>query len=310
MVISSNISSFSGQQPAVAIGFFDGVHLGHQHILKTLVNSAKQRNRKSLVITFWPHPRIVLKNDAERLKLLTTLDEKKALIEKAKVDGLLIVDFTPEIASISGVDFIKNVLINQLNVSAVVMGYNHAFGHMGQGNFNLVNQHSSSGGYKAIQVEPISKEGENVSSTKIRTALQAGSLDIANSLLGRPYSLDGTIEGGQQIGRSIGYPTANIKPTDCLKQIPSDGVYAVWVDYNTKSYPAMLNIGTRPTIGNGLTRTIEAHIIGFNQTIYDEEITVQFVKRTRDEMKFPSLNHLKEQLETDKIAVLNALEKA
>lgn len=307
MTISNSISTFSGQRAAVAIGFFDGVHLGHRHILDTLVSTAKILNRKSLVITFWPHPRIVLNNDAEKLKLLTTLEEKQALIEEAQVDGLLVVNFTPEIAAISGVDFIYNVLINQLKVSAVVMGYNHAFGHKGQGNFNLVNLHASTGDYKAIQVEPVSIEDISVSSTKIRAYLENCSLDLANSMLGRPYSLTGTIEGGQQLGRSIGYPTANIKPIECLKQIPCDGVYAVWVDYHGKSYPAMLNIGTRPTIGNGLARTIEAHIIGFNQNIYDEQINVRFIKRVRDEMKFPSLNELKTQLEIDKAMVTKAL---
>jgi riboflavin kinase/FMN adenylyltransferase len=307
MIISKNINDFKGSKPVLTIGFFDGVHLGHAQILNTLTQTAKKLNRKSLVITFWPHPRIVLGNDAEKLKLLTSIKEKQELIEEKQVDGLLIMEFTPEVARISGHDFLQTYLIDNLNVSAVVLGYNHAFGHKGQGNINLLMQHQDKGNYLATQVEPISIDGINISSSKIRAAIETGSISIANAMLGRPYSLTGTIEGGKQLGRSIGYPTANIKPTEHLKQVPGEGVYAVWVDYKGIQYPAMLNIGTRPTIGNGLKQTIEAHIIGFNQNIYDQQITVQFIEKVRDELRFPTLIELKNQLAKDKDTVVKAL---
>jgi riboflavin kinase/FMN adenylyltransferase len=307
MIISRNINDFKGSKPVLTIGFFDGVHLGHAKILDTLIQTARKLDRKSLVITFWPHPRIVLGNDAEKLKLLTSIQEKQQLIEGKGVDGLLIIEFTPEIAKISGHDFLQTYLIDNLNVSAVVLGHNHAFGHKGQGNINLLKQHQDNGNYHAIQVEPISINGINISSSKIRTAIETGSVSIANAMLGRPYSLTGTIEGGQQLGRSIGYPTANIKIVENLKQIPGEGVYAVWVDFKGILYPAMLNIGTRPTVGNGLKQTIEAHIIGFDQNIYDQQITVQFIEKIRSELRFPTLDKLKDQLAMDKDTVVKIL---
>jgi riboflavin kinase/FMN adenylyltransferase len=307
MIQSFNISPFQGTSPVVTIGFFDGIHLGHKKIIETVTSTAKRLNRKSLVITFWPHPRIVLSNDIEDLKLITTLNEKTKIIESMGVDGLLVMEFTKEFASTSAIDFLQKFLIHQLKVSGIVLGYNHSFGHKGLGNFNLIKQHQAEGEYEAIQVDSVSLDGIAVSSTKVRTALEAGALNIANSMLGRPYSLTGTIEGGQQIGRALGFPTANIKPVDPLKQIPYDGVYAVWVDINNESFPAMLNVGTRPTIGNGLNRTIEVHIIGFDQNIYHKEITVRFVERIRHEQKFNSLDELKEQLKTDKLTVMGVL---
>ncbi len=307
MITSNNIEDFKGSKPAVTIGFFDGVHLGHTRILNTLTQSAKESRTKSLVITFWPHPRIALNNESEKLKLLTSIEEKSQLIEKIGIDGLLIMNFTPELSKTSAIDFLQSYLINTLEVSTVVLGYNHAFGHMGQGNFNLLKQHQTDGGYQAIKVESVSIDGINVSSSKIRAALESGSIRIANAMLGRDYSITGTIEGGQQLGRSIGYPTANIKPNEVLKQIPGEGVYAVWVDYKNDSYPGMLNIGTRPTIGNGLNRTIEAHIIGFSQNIYDQQITVRFIEKIRDELRFPTIDELKDQLAKDKNKALNIL---
>jgi riboflavin kinase/FMN adenylyltransferase len=300
MIQSVNTNDFKGTKPVVTIGFFDGIHLGHKEIINTVVKTAKRLNQKSLVITFWPHPRIVLSNDFENLRFLTTLNEKAKIIESMGIDGLLVIEFTKEFASTPAVDFVEKTLINQLQVSGIVLGYNHSFGHRGLGNFNLIKQHQKDGNYEAVQVDSVSVDGVNISSTKIREALESGNLNSANKMLGAPYSLTGTIEGGQQIGRAIGFPTANIKPVDSFKQVPYDGVYAVWVDINGESFPAMLNVGTRPTIGNGLSRTIEAHIIGFEQNIYNKEITVQFIERIRDEQKFATLDKLKSQLKADR----------
>lgn len=308
MIVSNRIEDFKGHKPAVTIGFFDGVHLGHQEILKVVTQQANEKNTKSLVITFWPHPRIALRNDSENLRFLTTIDEKKKIIKSSGVDGLLIMGFTPELASTSAIDFLKRYLIDTLNVSSIVLGYNHAFGNGGQGNYNLIEEHEEWGKYKAIQLNPVKIKGIEISSSKIRRSIESGNIDFANGMLGRPYALTGIIEGGQQIGRAIGYPTANIKPNDTLKIIPGEGVYAVWIDYKSNSYPAMLNIGTRPTIGNGLNRTIEAHIIGFKHNIYDQEITVRFIQKIRDELKFPTLEELKNQLAQDKVNALKILD--
>jgi riboflavin kinase/FMN adenylyltransferase len=307
MIITKDYSQILLKKSIVTIGFFDGVHLGHRRILQTAVAKAKKLLKKSIVITLWPHPRIVLNQDVETLRFLTTLEEKQNLIAENGIDILLILDFTPKLASQPAREFVQDLLINKLNVSSIVIGYNHVFGHRGQGDFQLLKEMESAGNFKTFQVDPIKFDGINISSTKIRAALEQGNLAFANHMLGRPYEISGTIEGGKQIGRSIGYPTANISPVEPLKQIPGDGVYAVWVDYNGISYPSMLNIGKKPTLNDNSNRTIEAHIIGFNQNIYNEQITVRFIDKIREEEKFPSLDHLKKQLAKDKVKVQELL---
>lgn len=307
MIIFPNINEVNFERPVITIGFFDGFHIGHSAIIKTLTQQAKVHNRNSLLITFWPHPRIVLHNDSERLKLLSTLTEKQQLARKQGIDGILVMDFTSELANTSATQFIEDILVAKLKPSVIILGYDHTFGYKGQGNYNLLKQYENDFNYQAIQVDPISLDGRNVSSTKIREALMIGDLKLANSMLGRPYSLSGTIEGGRQIGRSIGFPTANINPSDVSKLVPGNGVYAVWVEYAHKSYPAMLNIGIKPTIGDGLERTIEAHIIGFDKIIYNETINIMFVEKIREEQKFVSLEDLKSQLALDKQRVISLL---
>lgn len=307
MIIYKNIEEVNLLHPVVTIGFFDGLHLGHSTIIDTVIKKSKKHNTPSLLITFWPHPRLVLGKDADKLRLLSTIEEKQQLIQSKGVDGMLTIDFTPEFAKISAHDFLSEILIKKLGASAIVLGYNHVFGHDGQGDFNLVKQHQAAFGYEATRVHPVSLNGINVSSTKIRKALKAGNLCLANEMLNRPYSIAGVIEGGKQIGRSIGFPTANISPANITKQIPANGVYAVLVDYEKKSYPAMLNIGVKPTIGDGLKRTIEAHIIGFNKNIYSQKINIRFIKKIREEQKFESLSALQAQLIADKKTVLRTL---
>lgn len=309
MQIFNTINSINLSRPVVTIGFFDGVHVGHQTILEKTIEKAKELNHDSLLITFWPHPRIVLNKDAKNLKLLTSLEEKKKALTAIGLDGMLIMEFTPELATQPPNIFIQQILVDQLRISAIVLGYNHVFGRKGEGNYNLLKTLETEGGFTAHQIDPVNVGEINVSSTKIRIALEQGLLNIANAMLGRDYSITGTIEGGRQLGRAIGYPTANISPSEPLKQIPGDGVYAVWVDYNNNSYPAMLNIGHNPTVEDGLHKTIEAHIIGFKENIYDREISVRFIKKIREELKFPSLDALKEQLADDKITTLKILEK-
>ena len=307
MITYHNIDEVNFERPVITIGFFDGLHLGHSAIISTVTQLARTRSRSSLLITFWPHPRMVLHNDPEGLKLLSTLAEKQQLALEQGIDGMLVIDFTPDFASTSAIQFVEQILVGKLKASVIILGYNHAFGNKGQGNYNLLRQHENDFNYQAIQVDPVSIDGVNVSSTKIRKALVIGDLKSANKMLGRQYNLSGTIEGGRQIGRAIGFPTANINPSDVSKLVPGNGVYAAWVEYKKKSYPAMLNIGIKPTIGDGLERTIEAHIIGFDKVIYNEMMNIKFVEKIREEQKFASLETLKGQLTLDKQNVISLL---
>jgi len=307
MLVTKDYSQIDFKGPVATIGFFDGVHLGHRKILQRTVDKAKEVGKPSMVITLWPHPRIVLNKDVESFRLLNTLEEKQKLISELGIDAMLILDFTLSFSRQSAHHFVQDMLIGRLGVSNLVIGYNHVFGHKGQGNFQLLKEMEPQGNYKTFQVDPMQIDGVNVSSTKIRVALEQGNLALANQMLSRPYELSGTIEGGKQIGRSIGYPTANIAPSNPNKRIPGDGVYAVWVDYNGVSYPSMLNVGKNPTVSANSDRTIEAHIIGFDKNIYDEQITVRFIEKIREEEVFPSLDHLKEQLAKDKITTLKVL---
>jgi len=307
MKVFRSISEVDIKNTIASIGFFDGVHVGHTQIVRRIVAKAKAENCSSLVITFWPHPRFVLGNDNNDLKLLSSLPEKIEIIEKEGVDAMLILEFNSNLIAQTAKEFIDKILVKTLNVKHIIVGYNHNFGRNGEGNFSLLAEMEVEGNYSAEQVDPIAVEGIKVSSSKIRSALERGNIKMANLLLGRFYSIKGTIHGGEQIGRSIGYPTANITLSELRKQIPGYGVYAVWVDCRGKSYPAMLNIGVKPTMGYNLNRTIEAHIIGFNQNIYNEEITVKFVEKIREEMRFPSLEMLKCQLEIDRNQALSLL---
>jgi riboflavin kinase / FMN adenylyltransferase len=307
MITTSNPNALELRNSVVTIGFFDGVHLGHQSIIQKLVATAKQQNTKSVIITFWPHPRMVIGSDAHMLKLLSSLSEKFTIFEQLGVDAVLTIDFDPNVAQLPAAEFVQKVMILSLKVNTVIVGFNHSFGKNGEGNYLLLKQFEARGLLNAIQVDPITLNGAQISSTKIRQLLEQGDLELANTMLGRPYQLTGTIEGGQQIGRSIGFPTANILPNDFTKQIPAQGVYAVWVLYQKIAYPAMLNIGIRPTIGDGLSETIEAHIIGFNKNIYNEGVSVLFQEKIRNEMKFSSIEQLKEQLSRDKETTLRSL---
>lgn len=307
MIVSNNINDPALKGAVATIGFFDGVHLGHRHIISQLVNTAKRLSTKSLLITLWPHPRLVLGNETHGLKLLSSLAEKIEAVEDEGVDAMLILEFNATLAETSANDFVYNILIDALRIKRFIVGYNNVFGKNGEGNFLLLKQFEANGYFRAEQVEPMKIDNISISSSKIRTALEIGNVSLAKRMLSRPYSLTGTIEGGQQIGRSIGFPTANIIPNEPLKLIPAQGVYAVWINYIDDVYPAMLNIGTRPTLGDGLSQTIEAHIIGFNLNIYNKTITILFEERLRGEMKFSSIIALKEQLTKDKKNTLRVL---
>lgn len=293
-------------------GFFDGVHMGHRAVLQQLVKVARQQNKPSCVITFWPHPRIVLQKGVDSLKLLSTLEEKKELIASLGIDYFYVVPFTLELAGLSAQQFFYKCLVQQLKVEYLIVGYDHHFGKGGSADFSQIEQLGNEAGVTVEQVTANNVDGMVVSSTKIRDALQNGELDLANNLLGYPYILGGMVVHGKKNGRKIGFPTANIQPCEPLKLLPKDGIYAVEVIVDNVIYKGMLSIGLRPTIDDERIRTIEVNILDFNRDIYGEYISVRLIRFLRDEWKFDGLETLRQQIIKDKIntlAVFNRLMK-
>jgi len=294
--------------PVVTLGIFDGVHLGHKALLDRLVTCAKDAKGEAVVITFLPHPRMVLDEDNTALTFLNTIEEKIVLLERAKVDHLIIIEFNKEFSRIPACDFVKDVLVEKIGTRHLIIGYNHHFGRRGEGDFNTVKQCAESLDFRVEQVEGLlSKEGA-ISSSLIREELFQGKLEEANKLLGYSYSVRGTVIEGRKIGRSIGFPTANIKPDDQHKLIPCNGVYAVEVDLSGVIYPGMLSIGSNPTVNiDSGFRSIEVHIINFDQDIYGKTISVIFKKRLRNEIRFDNIKKLAEQMNLDKQSTIRIL---
>jgi riboflavin kinase / FMN adenylyltransferase len=295
-------------RPVATVGVFDGVHHGHWGILQRLVSSAREKNCESVVITFNPHPRLVLGN-ASDVKLLQSLDEKLERFGEAGVDAVLVIPFDKSFAGIDSSDFIKSVLVDTVKASKVITGHDHMFGHGRQGDFALIEELGRKYDFEVEQVAAIEHCGRMVSSSAIRIALLQGDMELANCMLGYTYSLKGKVVRGNQLGKLIGFPTANIQLPDPYKLIPANGVYASYVKWNDNIFKGMSNIGTRPTIdANRLT--IEVNIFDFDEEIYTETITLYFVHRTRDEKKFGGLEQLKEQLFNDREEVIHLLEKS
>lgn len=288
---------------AATTGFFDGVHLGHRKVLEKLCAIAKAKGLKSEVITFWPHPRSVLQQDAFNLRLLTSLEEKKTLLKKIGVNRIKVVNFTKEFSLLTTEEFVERVLISQLGVSVLVIGHDHRIGHNPSKNQEDIIRICTSKGLEVIRVDEKVMDNQIVSSTKIRNRLENGDIEGANRFLGYNYPLEGVVVKGNGIGRTIGFPTANLKLYAPLKMVPADGVYAVKVYVNREkkvSYKGICNIGNRPTIAKDNEKTIETHILNFNEDIYGLDLNLDFICRMRDEIKFESLEALKNQLAKDK----------
>lgn len=281
---------------------FDGVHLGHQSIIRTLKKVANGRNFASGILTFWPHPRLVFSPD-ENLKLLTTLEEKQKLISENEIDCFFVQDFSPEFRNLSGEEFVREILVKKLNVKYLIVGHDHVFGKNKSGNFELLKKLSAELGFVVEQMEAINIHENNISSTKVRNALLSGNIFEANEMLGYSYSVSGRVVHGKKIGRTIGYPTANIE-TDSLKLLPKKGAYIVEVFVKNKFHKGMLSIGTNPTV-NGEKLTVEAYILDFNEDIYDEKITVKFRDFLHEEIKFEGIEKLIEKLDEDKMLTEN-----
>ena len=308
MKVISNIDNYHATSAcSLTIGTFDGVHVGHREIIQRLVNSAKEKNLLSVVLTFFPHPRIVLQKDTS-IKLIDTLAEKQQLLENLGVDVLIVHPFSKAFSRQSADEFIRDILVNTLQIGHLIIGYDHRFGRNREATVDALISAGETYGFSVDKIEAQDIDSVNVSSTKIRTALQSGDITTANTYLGRNYCVSGRVIHGNQLGRSIGYPTANIEVKENYKLIPADGVYAVKVCNKYTKFDGMLNIGQKPTIG-GENKTIEVNIFDFNQDIYNTEITIEFVDHVRNEIKFDSLDSLKLQLAEDEKAVRNRLSK-
>ncbi|NDW12850.1 bifunctional riboflavin kinase/FAD synthetase [Bacteroides sp. 214] len=298
MIVFRHIPSALPEACVATIGFFDGVHQGHEYLIEQVKELAAQKKMKSAVVTFPVHPRKVM-NAIYKPELLTNYDEKITLLEQKGIDYCFVLDFAPAIAALSAETFMRTILKEQLNVQGMVIGHDHRFGHNRSNDFEDYCQFGAEIGIYIVQARARTINNTTVSSSAIRRLLNAGDVDLASKFLGYDYSLCGTVVGGHRIGRTIGFPTANIAVNDSEKLIPADGVYAVRVTVEGKSYIGMLNIGHRPTINNGLDRSIEVHILEFNADIYNFSIRVSFLERIRTEMKFSNREELIEQLIKD-----------
>jgi riboflavin kinase/FMN adenylyltransferase len=308
MIIHEGYENLMFTNPVVTLGIFDGVHSGHRALLDLLVSRALKVKGESVVITFHPHPRLVLEKESEGIFFLSTLDEKKMLMEEAGADHLVIIRFTKQFSRITACDFIEKILINKIRTRYLIIGHDHHLGYHGEGNYDTIVECASSLKFKIEQIEGFRKGEETISSSLIREALLKGRLDEANQWLGYNYSLKGTIIEGRKIGREIGFPTANIKPCDQNKLIPRDGAYAVDIQIDSNIYPGMLSVGKNPTVNKTTgSRSIEVNIFNFKSDIYGKEIEIIFRYRLRDEIRFDNTDQLARQMEKDKARAIQLL---
>lgn len=291
----------------VTIGTFDGIHYGHQKIVKRLCELARATGGESVILTFFPHPRLILDPENQNLKMINTIAQKAEILEKLGVDHLIIIPFTRDFSNQSAKEYIQHVLVETLGTKQIIVGYDHRFGKDRKGGMPELEQFASVFDY---QIEVIPEQDINdvaVSSTKIRQALLEGDVALAASYLGYHFSIQGRVIKGDKIGRTIGFPTANIFVEETYKLIPSDGIYAVTVQMGDEMYKGMAYIGQRPTI-NGMTRNIEVNIFDFNKEIYGQTINMTFLEFLRHDVKFTGLEGLKAQLHKDKEATLKYFE--
>ncbi len=288
----------SKKYSVVTIGTFDGMHLGHLELLKFLSERKKSYEGESVLITFDPHPRLVLNSGDSSFKVITSLEEKINLMKKSDVDTLLILPFTKDFSKTTGQQFIENILVSQLQIDEVVVGYDHAFGHKRSGNIEMLQQYAERNVFKLEVFEPHIVQDNKVKSSLIRKYLLAGDVNNANELLGETYTLSGKVVKGIGRGRQLNFPTANLAPSDPNKLVPGKGIYVAKALLNKQWYPAAVSIGNRPTF-NEHEVTIEAFLIDFERDIYGEELTIHFIQRIRDELKFTSEKELIEQMHLD-----------
>ena len=296
----NNINEFNCKKSTIiTIGTFDGVHLGHQKILKKLNIEAENNGLESSVLTFFPHPRTVL-NPNSSLKLINTIEERVSLFKKSKIDNLIVHPFTKEFSELDSEDYVKNILVDQLKAKIVLIGYDHKFGKNRTADINNLKEYGIKYNFEVVEIKAEEINDIAISSTKIRNSIEEGDIQLTNSYLGYEFSFFGKVVKGNSIGKTLGFPTANIKIGTDLKLIPKNGVYLISTIINQKIIFGMMNIGIKPTT-NENTKSIEVNLFDFNQDLYDTNITIYIKQFLREEIKFDSLNELKLQIEKDKI---------
>jgi riboflavin kinase/FMN adenylyltransferase len=306
--VFTSISEFnSTKKTIVTIGTFDGVHIGHQKIIEKLIQGSKNSNCESLILTFFPHPRMIL-HEASSIKLLNTINEKSGFLKKMGLDNLVIHPFDIKFSNLSAEEFVKTILVDSFNIQKIIIGYDHQFGKNRAANIDDLIAFGDKYGFEVEQISAQEVDSVSVSSTKIRDAIANGTMAVANEYLGYNYLLSGKIIKGKQLGRTIGFPTANIKIEENYKLIPKNGVYIVKSIIQEKTVFGIMNIGLNPTV-NGEDLSIEVHFLDFDIAIYNTEITVSVIDRIRDEQKFSSIDLLKAQIQKDKNYAISYIEK-
>ena len=298
MKIIKNLQDYHQKTPlALSIGMFDGVHIGHQSIINQLNTVAKDKNLESAILTFWPHPRTIFYPNDD-LKLLNTIEEKTYFLQKHSIQNLILQDFSEDFRNLTGAEFVKQILVEKLNVKHLIIGHDHTFGKNKSGNFSLLEKMAPELEFEVQQVEAVDFQEMHISSTQIRKALSVGNIKEANEMLGYTYSVSGEVVHGKKIGRTIGYPTANIA-VNSMKFLPKKGAYIVDVFVKKQHLKGMLSIGTNPTVDGKLV-SVEVYILNFNDDLYGEVISVNFREFLHDEIKFENLEKLIERLDEDK----------
>ena len=308
MKIYRNIANFKPEKKVfLTVGTFDGIHFGHQKIIDSLKSLANEEDGESVMLTFSPHPRLVLFHENNNLKLINTLDEKINRLESSGIDHLIIYPFTKDFSRISALEYVRDFLVKEIKVSTLIIGYDHQFGRNREGNFEYLKELSELYGFDVKEISAQDINDINVSSTKIRKAIELGDIPLANEYLGYTFPLIGKVIEGKKLGNTIGFPTANLLIEDKTKIIPKPGAYVVYVEVDGNRYKAMLNIGKNPTIDESEQEKIEVNLFDFDGNLYQKTIKVEFIERLRDEVKFDSLDALKNQLRLDKANSLKIL---
>jgi riboflavin kinase/FMN adenylyltransferase len=301
MKVWKDISDFDAKNPVITIGIFDGVHRGHMFLLNEMKKQAEEFGGETVVLTLWPHPRLVLNKNPDALRYLTSINEKSFLLEKYGIDHLVIIPFTKEFSALSSCHFVEEYLVKKLRLKKLIVGFNHKFGRNREGDYENLKECAKNFKFELERLSPVTIDDEKISSSMIRELLLEGKLKKANEYLGYDFFVKGKVVEGNKLGRKLGFPTANIQSDDEHKLIPRSGVYAVQVEIYGRFINGMLNIGFRPTVNTDKEqRSVEVHLFDFNEDIYGSEITLYFRKFMREEKKFESLEHLRNQLVIDK----------
>ena len=307
MKVITDIENYTLTQSCVlTIGTFDGVHVGHQKIIKKLVKQAHKQNQLAVVLTFFPHPRMVLQKD-QSLRLIDTMEEKQNHLAALGVDVLVVHPFSKAFSRLTALEFTRDILVNRFHIASLIIGYDHRFGRNREATVEDLIELGTSYDFSVKKIEAQEIASVNVSSTKIRKALEQGDLKIANSYLGRTYTLTGTVRKGNGIGRTLDFRTANLEIQEDYKLLPADGVYFMETSWNNTHYYGMMNIGVRPTVSGDPKHTIEVHLFDFEENIYHQKLSVSILQMIRKEQKFNSLELLKDQLEKDRLFCLEKI---